>query len=185
MKKDKADTETARKERLEVGVVQNFLLDYNWEKGTAFQVSASGNPPQPDVICKDRWTAEQIGVEVTIAYYDEQHAKTVWQAARGKATSGYPLSRSDRVENLRVLKAVNELIKGKSKKTYRFAGRLLLLAVTYPSRLYLTQMKRHLSVLQVPTTHPFHEIYIYSTRSEPYQLFPERRWIGTYRAHNR
>ena len=92
VKKNQGDTETARKERLEVRVVREFLLDYNQEKGTAFEVSASGNPPQPDVICKDRRTAERIGVEVTIAYYDEHHAKAVWQAARGKATSGYPLS---------------------------------------------------------------------------------------------
>ena len=139
VKNDKGDTEKARKERLEVRVAREFLLDYGQEKGSDFDVLASGKPPQPDVICRDVRSGEQIGIEVTIAYYDEQHAKAVWQAARGKEAGGYPLSRPDHVENLRVLKAVNELIKGKSKKTYQFAGRLLLLAVTYPSRLYLTR----------------------------------------------
>ncbi len=184
MGKVRTDTEKERKERLEVIVAREFLLDYNREKGSAFKVLASGKPPQPDVLCQDARTGEEIGIEVTIAYYDEQHAKTVWQAARGKAAGGYPLSRPDSVENLRVLQRVNEGMKGKSKKKYEFVGRLLLLVVTYPTRLYLTWMKKHLSVLRVPTMHPFHEIYVYSTRGEPYQLFPERKWIGTYRAHN-
>jgi len=184
MRRTRSDTERERKERLEVRVAREFLLDYNQEKRSVFQVLASGRPPQPDIICKDVRTGEEIGIEVTIVYYDEQHAKAVWQTARGKEASGYPLSQPDSVENLRVFREANEAMKNKSKKSYGFVGRLLLLVVTYPPRLYLIRMKKHLSSLHVPEEHPFHEIYIYSTRSEPYQLFPERKWIGTYRAHN-
>jgi hypothetical protein len=184
MRKSRSGTESERKVRLEVRVSGEFLLDYNHEKRSRFKVLASGCPPQPDIICKDVETGEEIGIEVTIVYYDEQHAKSVWRAARGEAASGYPLSRPDSVENLRVLHRANLAIKRKSKKSYGFVGRILLLVATYPRRLYLTRMKEHLNALQVPATHPFHEIYIYSTRSEPYQLFPERKWIGTYKAHN-
>jgi len=171
-----------RKKRLQRRIVSDFLLEYNWDGGTKFEIQRDGEPPEPDVICHDTRTGERIGIEVTVEHYEDAHARSVWQQARGKKAPEYRLTQTDAQENIRVLRRVNEAIGRKSNKSYQFPGRLILLVTTEPFRLYLTGMKRALAILCVPVRHPFHEIYIYSTHGEPYQLFPAREWIGTYRS---
>ena len=176
--------EDQRKKRLQRRIVREFLLEYNLEWGTKFQVHRDGEPPEPDVICRDSRTRDQIGIEVTIEYYEGAHARSVWEQARGKKAPEYYLTQPDSQENLRVLRRVNQAMQRKSKKAYSFPGRLMLLVTTEPIRLYLTRMKKALAILRVPAQHPFNETYLYSTHGEPYQLFPERKWIGTYRSLN-
>ena len=173
-----------RKTRFQRRIVREFLLEYNREAGTKFEVQRDGEPPEPVEICDDTRTGDQIGIEVTIESYEDAPARSVRQRTRGKRALEDWLTRSDSQENLRVLRWVNQAIRRKSKRRYRFPGRLLLLVVPYSIRLHLTRMKEQLRVLRVPAKHPFHEIYVYSTQGEPYQLFPSRKWIGTYTAHN-
>ena len=155
-----------RKARLEGQVVEEFLRVYNVMTGTALRVERLGEPPEPDVLCRDGRTGEEVGIEVGSAYYDENHATSVWGAARGNQIGDYQLTRQDWEENLRVLAQAARIIEKKTQKTYHV-----------PGRLYLGQEQDQLDQLRVPTTHRFDEIHLFSQHGELYQLFPERRWI--------
>ena len=173
-----------RKTRWRRRIVREFLLEYNREGGTKYEVQGEGKPPEPVEICDDTRTGDQIGIEVASGASEDAPASSVWQRARGKRAPEDGLTPSDAPETLRGLRGVNQAMRRKSTRRYRFPGRLVLLVVTSPSRLHLTRMKEQLSMLRVPAKHPFHEIYVYSTHGEPYQLFPARKWIGTYTAQN-
>jgi hypothetical protein len=173
-----------RKKRLEQRIATEFLLEYNCETGAAFGLLRSGVPPEPDVLCEDARTHLQMGVEIGTAYYGEEHARSVWEPVRGRKAAPYLLNRPDSVENKRVLSMVNRIIRSKSQKSYSSPGRVLLVVALEPIRLYLERMKGGLRSLRIPATHPFDEVYVFSTQGEPYELFPSRKWIGTYRALN-
>lgn len=64
-----------RKAWVEQQIAKGFLPVYNKMTRKAFQVGRSGRPPEPDLMCRDDRTEEQIGIEVGIAYYDKNHAK--------------------------------------------------------------------------------------------------------------
>ena len=166
-----------RKARLEKQVVEGCLLVYNLLTGRTLRVERVGQPPEPDILCSDPVTGDEFGIEVVSAYYDEDHARAEWEKARGKHTVDYQITRPDREENVRVLAWVARNIRRKARKEYHVAGRLLLVVLTYPQRLYLCQEEERLTGLRIPRRHPFNEIYVLSQHSELYQLFPERRWI--------
>lgn len=169
------------KRRLEWNVATEFLLEYNHAIGSSFRATSHGKPPEPDILCKDSQTGERIGIEIGTAYYDDTHAKSVWDSARGKKASPYWISRPDAQENRRVLRNANKIIRRKSKGRYSATGRLLLVVALEPIRLYFTKIPAtDLKTLCVPQGHPFHEIYVLSTHGEPLQLYPVRRWLGTW-----
>ena len=168
-----------RKAGLETQVVEGFLLVYNRLTGRRLRVERLGLPPlrEPDVLCRDPVTGEEIGIEVVSAYSGEDHARAEWEKARGRHTAEYQLTRSDREENVRILACVARNIRRKARNKYSSPGRLLLVVLTYPQRLYLRQAEKRLTRLRIPRRHPFDEIHVLSQWSELYQLFPERRWI--------
>ena len=63
------------KEKLERTVASEFLPLYNLAKGSNFRILRAGVPPEPDIVCKDATTGEDIGIEVATAYYDPHHAR--------------------------------------------------------------------------------------------------------------
>jgi len=162
---------------VEQHVGEAFLSVYNWATGTKLRVDRSGKPPEPDVLCRDERTGQEIGIEVVGAYYGEDHAKAAWGTGRGAQTEGYQLTRPDWEENKRVLDWVLQSIHDKAGKRYTVSGRLLLVVFTHPARLYLAQEEERLEELRIPTRHPFDEIHVFSQHGELYQLFPERQWI--------
>ncbi len=166
------------------GIVREFLLEYNREGGTKFKGQRDEEPPEPVEICDDTRTRDQIGIEVAMESWEDAPAKSVGQRVRAKRAPEAGRPRSDAQETLRGLRGVNQAMRRQSKSRYRFPGRLLLVVVTDPIRLRLTRLKEQLRILRVPAKHPFHEIYVCSTHGEPYQLFPSRKWIGTYTAQN-
>ena len=165
-----------RKARFEQDVTSGFLMPYNHAKGTVFSIIRGGIPPEPDLICKDCRTCLQIGIEVVTAYYDKNHAKSVWEQARSKAAAPYFLTGPDHIINKRALAHALRNIKNKSTKTYKTPGRLFLLVQIYPWRLYLSDVTDSLETLHLPKFHPFDEIHL-ASQNEVYQLFPNREWI--------
>lgn len=137
----------------------------------------AGTPPEPDVICKHLKGSKQLGIEVVTSYYDEEHAKSVWIQARGKKVPNHSLTRPDSEGNVRVLAESVRVIKAKRKKKYVVKDRLLLVVLTYPQRLYLSQVEKRLVQLRIPRHHPFDEIYVMSQHGEVYCLFPINEWI--------
>lgn len=171
-----------RKERLEHTIAKEFVRSYNLGMGRAIRIARSGNPPEPDVICKDDRSPNLIGVEIAVAYYDYggRHAKSVWEHARGNKTASYFLIRPDFEENVSVLAHAARLIKGKAKKSYNSQSQQVFLAILlFPDRLYLheTEMEERLSSFRVPRNHPFKEIHIFSQHGELYRVFPQHEWV--------
>lgn len=105
-----------RKARLETQVVEGFLPIYNKMTGRALRIERLGQPPEPDVLCRDERTGEENGVEVVSAYYDKDHARAEWEKARGRDTAGYQLTLPDREENIRVLAWVAPQYPAKGKE---------------------------------------------------------------------
>ena len=168
------------KVKLERAVAEEFLLPYNLATGRAFVVLRAGEPPEPDVLCLDRSTGEEIGIEVGTAYYEPDHARAIWKRARGREVSTYFIRGRDRIQNVRVLAQALRIIRAKSRKSrtnYRVSGRLLLVVLTYPQRLYLSDVEERLGTLRIPSSHPFNEMHIVSQYGEVYCLFPARGWV--------
>ncbi len=106
---------------------------YENRTGNHLHVLHPGKPPEPDIICRDEETGEKVGIEVGTAYYEDGHAKAVWEAARGNHANDFQLTRPDWEENIRVLAQATRIMRHKAKKTYRISGRVFLLVFTYPS----------------------------------------------------
>jgi hypothetical protein len=168
------------KQRLERTVTREFLLFYNLVKGRRFRILRPGVPPEPDVLCKDANTGQEIGIEITTAYNEADYAKAAWGQARGRSTKPYFFTRPDRKENIRILTQVHRIIKKKGRKQradYAVPGQLLLVVFTYSPRFYLLHMKRRLDSLRIPKSHPYDEIYLMDQAGLVYCLFPARRWV--------
>ncbi|MGH7147404.1 MAG: hypothetical protein ACREIJ_05815 [Nitrospiraceae bacterium] len=170
------------KETLENTVAREFLLSYNHATRSRFRIIRKGKPPEPDVICRDASSHEQIGIEVAVAYYDYggRHAKAIWGPTRGKRTDPYFLARPDFEANSSVLAHAARIIKGKATKSYSGrVSRAFLTILLFPDRLYLSEseMEERLSNLRLPRDHPFTEIHILSQHGEVYRLFPKHGWV--------
>jgi hypothetical protein len=63
----------------EQAIGQKFIAWYNAHYGTNFALFGRGAAP-PDLIYKS--DTEELFVEVSGGYYDEEHAKMLWQNAR-------------------------------------------------------------------------------------------------------
>jgi hypothetical protein len=174
-----ADTaDQGRKRRLEREAVDGFLLVYRTRTGNPLYVLRPGKPPEPDIICRDERTGEEVGIEVGTAYYEDGHAKAVWEAARGNHADDFQLTCPDWKENIRVLAQAARIMRRKARKSYRVSDRAFLVVFTYPSLFYLVRTEERLERLYVPKTHPFDEIYMLSQHGELYRLFPpQRKWI--------
>jgi len=168
--------EDRRKARFEQRITSAFLLVYNRARGAAFSIVRAGTPPEPDLVCQDAKSSSSMGVEVVTVYYDETHAKSVWEQARSNQMSPYFIAKTDDIENRRVLARALREIKKKSKKEYKRLDRTLLLVQVYPLRFYLSDVREVLEAVQIPLSHPFDEIHL-SSQYEVYELLPHRRWI--------
>jgi len=170
------------KERWEKAITDWFLPLFNWNRRSLFRVIRSGDSSEPDVLCEDERTKERLWIEVTTAYYNDDHARTEWEKARGKSSKPYWLTQPDRVENQRLFDQVEERLReklGKPTNHYRVLEPVLLVVFTRSFRLYLGNLlvRRRLEALVVPDVHPFREVYIVSEAPEVYRLFPERGMI--------
>jgi len=168
--------EDRRKARFEQSITSAFLLVYNQAKGTAFSIVRGGTPPEPDLVCQDAKSYSSMGVEVVTVYYDKTHAKSVWEQARGRPMLPYFITKTDEIENGRVLARALREIKKKSKKEYKRLDRALLLVQVHPLRFYLSNVREVVDAVRLPLSHPFDEIHLLS-QYEAYELFPHRRWI--------
>lgn len=173
------DASDSLKKKLVEDIAAGLLPTYNYANGSSLCATRMGKPPEPDLICLDTLTMEQIGIEVTVAYYDHKHAKAVWEPARRKSSAPYHLTRQDHEENIRVLAHAAGIIRRKGKKRYTSPGRLLLTVLIYSDRFYLCDhdVEERLRTFRIPSAHPFDEILVFSQHGELYQLFPERRWV--------
>src|SRR5213592_3695499 len=126
-----------RKTRSERILTEDFLLTYNLIHDSSFDIVRAGDPPEPDMICRDTRSSQQLGVEVTVVYYDSTHAKSLWEPARGKTAKPYFLSRQDSECNEAFIGKIADRVKKKSRKVYSFSGKLLLIVFVEAIRFYI------------------------------------------------
>ena len=70
------------KEKNERAVGEDFIEWLNFERGTKYRFK--GRPDRaPDLIYSS--DSDEIFMEVTAAFYDDEHAKFIWKGVRGEA----------------------------------------------------------------------------------------------------
>ena len=120
------------KQRHERAVADSFFTRYNEKHSTAFAFVRFGNPPEPDLIYRDKDTNREIGIEVTSTYLNKSEAKWLWDHARKKPgtaqqwTSGNIQGPDDTYAN-RLLDA----LLAKLQKTYSGSAPWLLVDFNY------------------------------------------------------
>jgi hypothetical protein len=159
------------KEKLEETVAREFLLAI----GNAYRILRAGLPPEPDIMCEHQGTGKQVGVEVGTVYYNNDHAKDEWKAARKGTPRLYTINRP--AENVPLLAKALRRIRAKSKKPYAVTDHLILVVFMYPQRLYLCDLEKRIETLSLPTHHRFDEIVLMSQHGEVYRLFPDKTWL--------
>lgn len=161
------------KEKLEQTVAREFLIAIK----SPCRILRNGIPPEPDVLCEDQETSKQVGIEVGTVYYNNDHAKNEWEAARKGTPRLYTINRPDYAENVPLLAKALRIIRAKSKKSYTVTDHLILVVFIYPQRLYLCELEERVETLKIPAHHPFDEIVLMSQHGEVYRLFPKKTWL--------
>jgi hypothetical protein len=159
--------------KLEGTVVREFLHAI----GNPYKVLCHGLPPQPDVICEYEGTGKQVDIEVVSVYYDNNHARSVWEPARTGKPRSYEIRQNDAAANVRLLAEALRRIRAKSKKPYAVTNHRILVVFMYPERLYLCDLEERIETLNLPTHHLFDEIVLMSQHGEVYRLFPDKIWL--------
>ena len=159
--------------KLEETVAREFLLAI----GNPYKVLRDGISPEPDILCEDQRTGKRVGIEVTSLYYDNNHARSVWEPARTGKPRSYEIRRTDHAENVRLCAEALRRIRAKSKKPYTGTDHLILVVFMYPQCLYLCDIEERLYTLNLPTHHGFDEIVLMSQHGEVYCLSPHKAWI--------
>lgn len=163
------------KDKLEETVAKDFLRVIR----SPYRNFRNGNPQknEPDILCEDQGTGKRVGIEVTSLYYDNNHARSVWEPARKGKPRSYEIRRTDHAENVRLCAEALRRIRAKSKKPYAGTDHLILVVFMYPQRLYLCDIEERLYTLNLPTHYGFDEIVLMSQNGEVYRLFPDKTWL--------
>lgn len=145
------------KKQHERGAVEDFLREYNRIKNASFSVKeVAENKDLPDVLVEDN-AGNRLWIEVTTAYYCEEHAKITWDVVRGKATmAGMIGGGFDQA----LLRSINELICEKSEKRYNVSEAVLLLIAGCPPLTLKRDVDVILPEICVPEDNPFCEIWL-------------------------
>lgn len=140
-------------EKHERAVGDAFVDWHNKVKGTSYEYCARGADP-PDLIY--RHGAEELFLEITVAYYDARHATMLWQNVRDVPDA--PESWSSKSPDQKLVASVNLALAKKSSKAYP-SGCVLLIAI-YPDLTAADEFTELMPEIHVPDGHPFAEIYV-------------------------
>ena len=164
------------KKRVERGVAESFLLAYNVATGGAYFIVEEGGVP--DFVCQDDGMEDAFGLEVTVAYYDHETAKGLWDMMRGRSDHA-----SEVAVDAQVMLAdrLNERLQDKWKKDY--GSRCVLLVHVDGSLIRAADLEQRVLPLVAIPAHegPFEEVYMRLAGKdwEPemvwWQLYPRKR----------
>ena len=138
--------------RFERAVAEQFLNWYNAQHKSCFQIITKGE--SPDFVISDSNT--QIGLEITAAYYDSDHAKFLWQSPRkfeNALTNWSGVNFDDRlVEN------IFGCIESKAKKPY--GKDCILLIYVRPGITSFNELIEIIQAHQQPNQISFSSVYV-------------------------
>ncbi len=141
------------KKNFERSVGESFIDWYNRQNNTNFAFRCQGE--SPDLTYRDG--AAVLHVEVTSAYYDKRHAKSLWQNARREpnAPKGWGGIDFDKALKEEIEKAIAD----KCDKNYGPDCVVLVVDVT-PVLTGADEMESQLGEIRVPSAHRFAGIYL-------------------------
>lgn len=141
-------------ERHERAVGQEFIRWYNAQNGTAYAYHARGGDP-PDLVYRS--CNQEMLLEITTAYYDDEHAKMTGQSVRrlpDRPESPFEALGADQ----KLIAFINLILAKKCKKTYP-PGCLLVVSI-YPDMTAPVDFLSLMPGIIVPMGHRFVEIYV-------------------------
>lgn len=113
------------KEPHEIAVCRDFLRFYNAQFNSHYEFVRHGRAEdkEPDCICSDG-----LNIEIVNNYYEQNHAKILNQFARGEI-SGKKYNKLITINNpdLKAFSFLEQELKEKEKKEYKYDGKLFLL----------------------------------------------------------
>lgn len=152
-------------EKAERFIGEKFIEWMNSNKRSRFVFSCRGNLA-PDLIFTDG--DEELGVEISSAYYDGAYAKLVWEGSRGKKDAPSSWGGVNFEDTL--VANINKTISMKAAKQY---GSNCVLVIYVDPRLTEHQEMRKLAArVEMPIRHSFRGIYILGYFPPSYDIIP-------------
>ena len=141
------------KEKSERAVGESFIEWLNSEKGTKYRFKTRPDRA-PDLIYAS--DSNELFIEVTTAFYDDEHAKFIWKGVRGEADAPNRWVGVNPNKSL-VDEIYNRLIKKAGK---RYGNETLLLIEVPPGVTSAEELSELLDKQQFPKDLPFSGIYV-------------------------
>lgn len=141
---------------------------YNADHGTSFRFHGRAGQA-PDLEYRDG--SRSLRVEVTAAFYDENHARFKWLAARKHPDAPHKFSGRNCDEKL--VENINAALIAKCAKSY--GANCVLAVCVLPELTRVWEMEARLEDLRVPAANRFDVIYLCGEFPSPIGSSAERR----------
>ncbi|NPU86379.1 MAG: hypothetical protein HPY65_18020 [Syntrophaceae bacterium] len=147
-----------QKDKLEYHAVINFVKIYNCKHKRLLHFIRQCQPPFPDTIC--RLNNKEIGIEVAHSYGTGVEA-AVRLGNRKMKDFPEKLHQMRRLTHLdvRALGSLNNILAGKSSKTYQFSPTWLIVRNAF-MLWSLTDYRKHKKQIVIPNVNPFKQIWL-------------------------
>jgi hypothetical protein len=130
-----------------------FIEWYNKKNSTEFNYDRRGADPPDLIYCSGN---QELLLEITSSYYDEDNAAMLWQNARGVPSAADMWIGKSPDQTL--IDHINGLLVKKCSKQY--PEHCLLIVHIYPDPTDSNEMNVLIDQVKIPERHPFAEIYL-------------------------
>ncbi|OFW10535.1 MAG: hypothetical protein A3H27_08765 [Acidobacteria bacterium RIFCSPLOWO2_02_FULL_59_13] len=146
-----------------------FIKLHNSEGGHNFTFKESPRQDPPDLIYED---TKRLLLEITVAYYDQKHAKWLWDIERGIDSSEISFSPLIKEPTLSAYSFLNELIQKKCKGRFQYADPIFLVIAIEAFGMTTAKVNDFISSqLEIPPEVPFQEIWLLLNESYTMPFF--------------
>ena len=144
-----------QKEPIERATLDYFLKAYNELKGTHLQFV--NKQERPDFLVRDRDSVEDVGVEVTVLFYDDEEAKMLL----GRSNKADSLTLHGFMNSRALITRLNITLENKAKaaQKYNFEGNLILVIRTASRVFDKESFDMHETNITIPANR-FNEIWL-------------------------
>lgn len=144
---------TSLKEQFEKAVGDLFISWYNKKMATNFVFDRMGEDP-PDLVYRDE--SKELPIEVTSAYYNEEHTILLWKSARKApdAPKEWEAINPDRS----LVADISHALQKKSENSYE--KNYVLVISIHPSLTSSKEMNSLIEEISIPQIIPFTAVYL-------------------------
>lgn len=168
------DLHPSQKEKIELehDAAKLFMRWYEQNTGKPIRHIWHNEPSRPDVSCL--FEDERLDLEIAHLYGSEAEAMSILGRSLSDATREALHALDQEEVDDRLLQALNRILLGKSKKTYRSERVWLVIRNAHP-QWSASDIKALFGQIEVPNDHPFEKIWIVGDmkgKSGIVRLFP-------------